>query len=109
VAELSRQLGVSEGTLRSWRRQEALEHGQPEGPSTDERSLPREPEREYREEGTVQRWARLTAGTIEVGIAVLSAPARWTADCLRWYADRRDEPVGGATVGRDRGDPRPTE
>jgi len=107
VAELSRELGVSEGTLRSWRRQDA-EHGEHAGPRTDERSLLREREREDRAEGSVQRWARLAAGAIEVGIAVLTAPARWAADRLR-YAGHRDEPPGGASAGRDGGDPRATE
>jgi len=109
VAELSRELGVSEGTLRSWRRQDVLEHGEDAGLPTDECSLLREPEREDRAEGSVQRWARLAAGAIEVGIAVLTAPARWAADCLRWYEGHRDEPPGGASAGRDGGDPRATE
>ena len=39
-----------------------------------------------------QRLALLAAGAIDVGVTVISAPARWTASGLRWYAHRDAEP-----------------
>ena len=36
-----------------------------------------------------QRLALLAAGAIDAGVTVITAPARWTASGLRWYA-RRD-------------------
>jgi transposase len=48
VAELSRDLGVSEQTLRTWRRQDAVERGEREGLRSDERERLRQLERENR-------------------------------------------------------------
>jgi transposase-like protein len=108
VAELSRELGVSEQTLRRWRRQAAGV-----GPSTGERdglrTALREPvrplaftpasheaavttrRRELRPRGkaqSVRRFAGLAAETIEVGIALVTLPARWAVGALRRYADQ---------------------
>lgn len=37
LAQISRELDVSEQTLRSWRKQEEIDEGEREGPTTDER------------------------------------------------------------------------
>jgi len=56
----------------------------------------------------VQRLARLTARAtakaIEVGIALVTMPAKWAADGLRSYADQTDEPPGKASAGQDGGE-----
>ena len=36
--------------------------------------------------------ARLTADVIDLGLVVVTAPARWAASGLRWYAGKEDEP-----------------
>ena len=141
VADVSRELGVSEPTLRRWRLQAGDERGEGSGPTLDEPSR-RAPERESRplsedgegprrgdrplplpahppspmtHEGGVRRrrftvshpgrparvLARLTADAIEVGIAVVTAPAKWAASGLRWYAGRTDEVPGRAFEGKD--------
>jgi transposase len=145
VAELSRELGVSEQTLRSWRRRAAVDE-EGVGPTTDERSRLQEPERENRRlpdepeslrtaeggprpplrstrstfhevSGAARRWpfsldprgedqsvrslARLTAEAIDVGIAVVTLPAKWAANGLRWYAAQGDESSGRASKGQD--------
>lgn len=45
--------------------------------------------------------ARLTAEVLEVGVAVVTAPAKWAANGLRWYSDRKDEPPARASEGQD--------
>jgi hypothetical protein len=52
----------------------------------------------------VQRLARLTAWAIDVGITLVTMPAKWVADGLRSYADQRDEPSGRA-AGQDGDEP----
>jgi transposase len=146
VAELSRELGVSEQTLRRWRRQADDDHVEGVGPPTDERSRRHELERESRrpheesetlrtadgglllplhstlsgfheisgaarrrrftlnprgEDRSVHRLARLTAEAIDVGVAVVTLPAKWAANGLRWFADQTDEPPGRASTGQD--------
>jgi transposase len=146
VAELSRELGVSEQTLRRWNRQAADDRGEGVSMSADERDRLPEPEREDRrvrqereslrtadggtgfpqrstlstlyetsgaarrrrftlnprgEDRSVRRLARLTAEAIDVGVAVVTAPAKWAANGLRWYADQKDEPPGRASTGQD--------
>jgi transposase len=146
VAELSRELGVSEQTLRRWRRQAADDPGEGMGPAIHERSRrqaleresgrPREEPETLRaadggllppvhstrsrfheisgaarrrrftlnprgEDRSVQRLARLTAEVIEVGVAVVTLPARWVANGLRWYADQKHEPPGRASAGQE--------
>lgn len=46
----------------------------------------------------MRKLARLTAEAIAVSVAVITAPARWTSDWLRCYADRSDGPGGEATA-----------
>lgn len=140
VAELSRELGVSESTLRRWRLQ-AGDRGEAAGLAIDEPPRPDEPERTdrpSREEGdgarrtdrppahptpstikeravrrrrlavshpgkdrSVRILARLTADVIDLGLVVVTAPARWAASGLRWYAGRADEPPARAVGGKD--------
>jgi transposase len=103
VAELSRELGVSQQTLRSWRRQAADERTERGDPTADEGSrFTPDPRGEDR---TVQRLARLAAEAIDVGVIVVTAPARWVANGLRRYADRTGEPTGSASAGQDGGGP----
>jgi hypothetical protein len=56
----------------------------------------------------VQRLARLTARAtaraIDIGIALVTMPAKWAADGLRSYADQRDEPPERASAGQDGGE-----
>jgi transposase-like protein len=105
VAELARELGVSEPTLRRWRLQAGDGRGEAEGPAVDEPARPQEPESGSDEGGVRRRLhlsppgkgrpaamlVRLAADAIEVGVAVVTAPARWAAAGLRRYADRKDE------------------
>jgi hypothetical protein len=49
----------------------------------------------------VRKLARLTAEAIELGVAVVTLPAKWAVDGLRRYADQKDEPPGKASEGRD--------
>ena len=44
----------------------------------------------------VRKLARLTAEAIELGVAVVTLPAKWAVDGLRRYADHKDEPPGRA-------------
>jgi len=102
VAELSRELGVSEQTLRNWRRQAALDRGERAGPTTDERSRRRRFTLNPRgEDRSMRTLARLTAEAIDVGIALVTAPAKWAAKGLRCYADQEDEPPRRASTGPD--------
>ena len=102
VAELSRELGVSEQTLRNWRRQAAVDRGESAGVITDERSrLQRFTLNPRGEDRSVRILARLTAEAIDVGIAVVTAPARWAAKGLRCYADQKDHPPPRASTGPD--------
>jgi hypothetical protein len=45
--------------------------------------------------------ARLTAEVIEAGVAVVTLPAKWAVNGLRWYADHKDAPPGRASEGQD--------
>jgi transposase len=140
VAELSRELGVSEQTLRKWRRQAGDDGAEAAGLTTDERSRLQELEREnrllreereglrkadrlpgpstpstfhegedrprftlsyQRKDRSVRRLARLTAEVIDAGVVVVTLPARWAANGLRWYADHKDEPPGRASERQD--------
>ena len=141
VAELSRELGVSELTLRRWRLQAGDHREEAAGLAIDEPPRPEEPERKdrpLRDEGdgpqradrppahptastikeravrrrrlavshpgkdrSVRILARLTADVIDLGLVVVTAPARWAASGLRWYADRADEPPARAVGGKD--------
>ena len=108
VAELARELGVSEPTLRRWRLQAGDDRGEAAGLTTDEPVRPPEPERGSDEGGVRRRLhlgppgrirpatmlVRLAADAIEVAVAVVTAPAKWAATGLRWYADRKDEAPG---------------
>jgi transposase-like protein len=108
VAELSRELGVSEPTLRRWRLQAGDDRGEAEGLTIDEPARPQEPESGSNEGGVRRRLllshpgrirpatmlVRLAADAIEVAVAVVTAPAKWAATGLRWYADRKDEAPG---------------
>lgn len=51
-----------------------------------------------------KRIALLAAGAIDVGVAVLTAPAQWAAKGLRWYGHRETGPetTGGGTGPADR-------
>jgi hypothetical protein len=49
----------------------------------------------------VRKLARLTAEAIEVGVAVVTFPAKWAVDGLRRYAHQKDEPPGRASEGQD--------
>ena len=50
---------------------------------------------------SVRILARLTADVIDLGLVVVTAPAKWAASGLRWYADKPDEP--SARAGRGKG------
>ena len=76
-AQISRELGVSESTLRRWRQQAGDEGAEAPSPTDDQRK-----------DEPVRRLARLTAEVIEAGVTVVTLPARWAASGLRWYADR---------------------
>ena len=91
VAELSRELGVSATTLRRWRQQ--AEEDTPER---------KRPTNDRGRERFMRRLARLTAEVIETGVTVVTLPARWTVNGLRWYADRNEEPSGGGSEGTGR-------
>src|SRR5262245_56590723 len=141
VAELSRELGVAEPTLRRRRHQvedEREEAARPSiddaaplrGPGHERHSLPEEEEdgdavdrapelparstpsaindagvprrfavRSPGKDRSMRMLARLTADAIEVGVVVVTAPARWAASGLRWYADRKDGPPRSAVEG----------
>jgi transposase len=96
VAELSRELGVSESTLRKWRLQASDDRGEAPGEVRRRSTL------DYRrKDRPVRMLARLTAEMIEAGVAVVTLPARWAANGLRRYADQKDEPPGRASEGQD--------
>jgi transposase len=118
VAELSRELGVSQQTLRKWRLQAGDDRGEAAGVTSDERSRLQELERENRllreeresrrfnlnyqgKDRFVRRLARLSAEVIEAGVAVVTLPAKWAANGLRWYAAQKDEPPGKASEEQD--------
>ncbi len=48
--------------------------------------------------------ARATARAIDVGIALVTMPAKWVADGLRSYADQEDGPPEGASGEQDGGE-----
>jgi transposase len=117
VAELSRELGVSQQTLRKWRLEAGDDPGAA-GLTTDERSRLQELERENRllreeresrrftlnyqgKDRFVRRLARLTAEVIEAGVAVVTLPAKWAVNGLRWYAAQKDEPPRKASEEQD--------
>ena len=88
VAELSRELGVSEATLRRWRLQAGDDVAEAASPINDEGK-----------DRPVRRLARLTAEVIEAGVTVVTLPARWAANGLRWYADQGGVPPRGTSSG----------
>jgi hypothetical protein len=45
--------------------------------------------------------ASLAAEVIEVGVAVVTVPAKWAASGLRWYAHQKDEPPARSSEGQD--------
>ena len=49
----------------------------------------------------MRKLARLTAEAIEVGVAVVTLPAKWAVNGLRRYADQKDERPGRASEGQD--------
>ncbi len=88
VAELSRELGVSEPTLRRWRLQAGDDHGPAAATTIDE------PSRVHGSTGkdrSMRMLARLTADVIDIGIVVVTAPPRWAANGLRRYAEGKSE------------------
>ena len=49
------------------------------------------------------RLAALAAEVIDIGVTVVTAPARWAAQCLRWYAAHADDaPAEPAAQDSDR-------
>jgi transposase-like protein len=50
---------------------------------------------------SVRILARLTADVIDLGVVVVTAPAKWAASGLRWYADKADGPPARAGGGKD--------
>ncbi len=46
----------------------------------------------------MHKLARLTAEAIAISVAVITAPAKWTSDWLRCYADRSDGPGSDAAT-----------
>ena len=92
VAELSRELGVSEATLRRWRQQ--AEEDAPE---------PTRPTKDRGKDRSMRTLAKLAADVIETGVTIVTLPARWTVNGLRWYADRSEEQPGGGSQGTGRG------
>ena len=87
VAELSRELGVSESTLRKWRLQASDDRGEATGGVGRRFTLSHQGK-----DRSVRILARLTAEVIEAGVAVVTLPAKWAANGLRWYAHHEDEP-----------------
>jgi transposase len=92
VAEISRELGVSEATLRRWRQQAEEDAPEPTRPTNDRGK-----------ERSMRRLARLAAEVIETGVTVVTLPARWTVNGLRWYADRDHESATRASDGPGKG------
>jgi transposase-like protein len=89
LAELSRELGVPEPTLRRWRR-EAM-HDEREPPSVEPSGSPGRrgttpPSSE--EDQLMRTLARLTADAIDLAVAVVTVPAGWVSSGLRCYAGR---------------------
>ena len=85
VAELSRELGVSDSTIRRWLRE--AEHDAP----TDEQSRPPGRARlaipAWGEDLPVRRLAGLAADAIEIAAAAVIIPFPWAASRLRGYAE----------------------
>jgi transposase-like protein len=96
VAELSRELGVSESTLRNWRLRASDDRGEAAGEVGRRSTLSHQGK-----DRSVRILARLTAEVIEAGVAVVTLPAKWAANGLRRYADQKDEPRGRASGGQD--------
>jgi transposase-like protein len=97
VAELSREMGVSEPTLRRWRLHADHNRGEAAGGVRRRRST-----LDYQgKDRPVRILARLTAEAIEVGVAVVTLPAKWAVDGLRRYADQKDETPGRASEEQD--------
>ena len=89
LAELSRELGVPEPTLRRWRR-DAM-HGEHEPPTVEPSGSPGRggttpPSSE--EDELIRTLVRLTADAIDLAVAVVTVPAGWVSSGLRCYADR---------------------
>jgi hypothetical protein len=49
----------------------------------------------------MRKMARLTAEVIDLGVAAVTAPAKWASKCLRWYADQGSERPPSTTAGLD--------
>jgi hypothetical protein len=49
----------------------------------------------------MRKLARLSAELIDTGVTVVTLPAKWAANGLRWFADRKDEPPGRGSDGPD--------
>ncbi len=99
VAELSRELGVSEPTLRRWRHQADGDRRQAAG-EVRRRRLTLALNYGGKDR-PVRILARLAAEVIEAGVAVVTLPAKWAVNGLRRYADHKDEPPGRASAGQD--------
>jgi hypothetical protein len=50
---------------------------------------------------SVRKLAVLTADAIEVAVAVVTAPAKWTVRSLRWFAAQEEEPKAPPPAGMD--------
>jgi hypothetical protein len=64
-----------------------------------------EPGRHRQGGPTVRRLAMLTADAIDVGIAVVTAPAKWAAQGLRWCAAQGDDSPGRPSAAEDPDEP----
>ena len=98
VAELLRELGVSEPTLRRWQLQAGDNRREAAGELRRLRELTLNYEGKDR---SVRILARLTAEVIEASVAVVTLPAKWAVAGLRRYADQKDEPPGRSSQGQD--------
>src|SRR5262245_18838070 len=100
VAELSRELGVPEPTIRRW-----LREADDDAPSLG--SSRRPTRASWREELPVRRLASLAADAIEIAEAAVVIPFEWTADRLRRYADEAAPEASKGPEPADAGEPTP--
>jgi transposase-like protein len=91
LAELSRELGVPEPTLRRWRREAMRDEDAPpsDGPSGSPGRGATTPS-SSEEDQLMRTLARLTADAIDLAVAVVTVPAGWVSSGLRCYAGRGD-------------------